>query len=169
MFDLQRIKALQTDHYFRLLYRNNKSEEMERFVQRWFQLLEMYSTKSNFVSFDPQTPFLNHLVPNAVGVLVVPFHNQPLPCRLRHVSVIPLYPFRINYTINVECSRDGFELLSLYLKATGIKWVGFFNLPPTLLKRIPELQEAFPNVKIYGPSSFSSFKAVCQREALKRL
>lgn len=169
MFDLERVKVNQTDYFFRLLYHYNKPKEMERFMQRWFQLLEMYSTKSNFVSFDPPIPLLDRLVPHAVGVLIVPFHNQSLPYHLRNVSIIPLYPFRINYTINAECSREGFELACLYLKATGIQLIGFLNLPPTLYRLISELQEAFPKTKIYGPSSFSSFRAVCQRETLKRM
>ncbi|GBN19689.1 hypothetical protein AVEN_261775-1 [Araneus ventricosus] len=152
-----------------MLYRYEKAEEMERFMERWFSLLETYSKRSHFVSFDPPEPILNRLEPDAVGVLVVPYQNHRIPCRLRHVSILPLYPFRIHYAINVECSRDGFEMIRLYLKATGIELIGFFGVPIAPQKMIPELREAFPKVKLYGPDSFSSFRAVCQREALKRM
>ncbi|GFR22022.1 uncharacterized protein TNCT_426861 [Trichonephila clavata] len=171
MFDLQRIQTLVAERYFRLLRGYNQLDLLQRFMQRWMDLLFMYSSQTKFVSFDPNTPILERLVPMAVGVLVVFFPNTIIPPGLKRISIFPLYPFRIQYTSHTECSRDGMEMLYLYLKLTGIKTIGFFKVPLSTQhhKLIPELQQLFPHLHIYGSSAFNNFRTVCHREARKSL
>ncbi|GFQ94848.1 uncharacterized protein TNCT_368911 [Trichonephila clavata] len=147
MFDLQRIKTVVAERYFRLLRGYNQTDLLQRFMQRWMDLLSMYSSQTKFISFDPPTPILESLIPMAVGVLVVPFPNTTIPPGLKRITIFPLYPFRIQYTSHTECSRDGMEMLCLYLKLTGIKIIGFFNVPLSTQhhKLIPELQQSFPH------------------------
>ncbi|GFQ73859.1 uncharacterized protein TNCT_248041 [Trichonephila clavata] len=158
MFDLQRIQTLVAERYFRLLHGYHQPDLLQRFMQRWMDLLSMYSSQTKFVSFDPPTPILDRLVPMAVGVLVVPFPNTIIPPGLKRISIFPLYPFRIQYTSHTECSRDGMEMLYLYLKLTGIKTIGFFKVPLSTQHHtlIPELQQLFPNLHIYGSSTFNN-------------
>ncbi|GFQ88144.1 hypothetical protein TNCT_361661 [Trichonephila clavata] len=70
MFDLQRIQTVVVERYFRLLRGYNRPDLLQRFMQRWMDLLSMYSSQAKFVSFDPPTPILERLVLMAVGVLV---------------------------------------------------------------------------------------------------
>ncbi|GFQ73213.1 uncharacterized protein TNCT_58661 [Trichonephila clavata] len=167
MFDLQRIKTVVAERYFRLLRGYNQTDLLQRFMQRWMDLLSMYSSQTKFISFDPPTPILESLIPMAVGVLVVPFPNTTIPPGLKRITIFPLYPFRIQYTSHTECSRDGMEMLCLYLKLTGIKIIGFFNVPLSTQhhKLIPELQQSFPHLRIYGSSAFNNFRTVCHRKA----
>ncbi|GFS33577.1 uncharacterized protein TNIN_418311 [Trichonephila inaurata madagascariensis] len=171
MFDLQRIRAVVAERYFRLLRGYNQPDLLQRFMQRWMDLLSMYSSQTKFASFDPPSPILERLVPMAVGVLVVPFPNTIIPPGLKRISIFPLYPFRIQYTSHIECSRDGMEMLCLYLKLTSIKTIGFFKVPLSTQhhKLIPELQQSFPHLHIYGSSAFNNFRTVCHREATRTL
>ncbi|GFU47108.1 uncharacterized protein NPIL_416771 [Nephila pilipes] len=167
MFDLQRAQNVIVERYFRLLRGYHQPDLLQRFMQRWTDLLSMYSTQSKFISFDPPIPLLHRLEPLAIGVLVVPFPNTLVPPGLKRITIFPLYPFRIQYTSHTECSRDGMEMLSLYLKLTGIRTIGFFKVSPTTQhqKIIPELQQSFPHLRIYGSSAFNNFRTVCHREA----
>ncbi|GFR05392.1 uncharacterized protein TNCT_240131 [Trichonephila clavata] len=164
MFDLQRIQTLMAERYFRFLRGYNQPDVLQRFMQRWMDLLSMYSSQTEFVSFDPPTPILERLVPMA-------FPNTIIPPGLKRISIFPLYPFRIQYTSHTECSRDGMEMFYLYLKLTGIKTIGFFKVPLSTQHHelIPELQQLFPHLNIYGSSAFSNFRTVCHREARRSL
>ncbi|GFS69723.1 uncharacterized protein TNCV_4823621 [Trichonephila clavipes] len=132
------------EQYFRYLREYNQPDLLKRFMQRWMDLLSMYSSQTKFISFDPPTPILKRLIPMAVGVLVVPFPNTLIRPGLKRISIFPLYPFRIQYTSHTECSRDGMEMLCLYLKLTGIKTIEFFKIPLSTQhhKLIPELQQS---------------------------
>ncbi|GFW94133.1 uncharacterized protein TNCV_1978731 [Trichonephila clavipes] len=171
MFDLQRMQTTVAEQYFRYLRDYNQPDLLKRFMQRWMDLLSIYSSQTKFISFDPPTPILEHLIPMAVGVLVVPFPNTLIPPGLKRISIFPLYPFRIQYTSHTECSRDGMEMLCLYLKLTGIKTIGFFKIPLSTQhhKLIPEIQQSFPDLHIYGSAAFNNFRTVCHREATRTL
>ncbi|GFX56573.1 uncharacterized protein TNCV_5034921 [Trichonephila clavipes] len=168
MLGLQRIQTTVAEQYFRYLRDYNQQDLLKRFMQRWMDLLSMYSSQTKFISFHPPTPILKRLIPMAVGVLVVPFPNTLIPPGLKRISIFPLYPFRIQYTSHTECSRDGMEMLCLYLKLTGIKTIGFFkiHLSTQHHKLIPELQQS---LHIYGSAAFNNFRTVCHREATRTL
>lgn len=167
MFDLIRTKNSITDHFYRVLQCYKNPNLLKPFIQQWLQLVTTYSEQPHFLSFDPPVPVIHRLVPNAVGVLVVPFPNTNVPARLRRVSIFPLYPFKINYSHHTHCSREGIDILISYLELSGIKLVGFFKVPHAQ-KLIPQLQERLPDVKFYGPSVFSSFQDVCHLAFIKK-
>ncbi|GFS30445.1 uncharacterized protein TNIN_160221 [Trichonephila inaurata madagascariensis] len=171
MFDMQRIQTAVAERYFRFLRGYNQPDILQRFMQRWMDLLSMYSSQAKFFSFDPPNFILERLVPMAVGILVVPFPNTLIPPGLKRISIFLLYPFRIQYTPHTECSRDGIEMLCLYLKLTGFKTIGFFEVPLSTQhhKLIPELQQSFPHLHIYGYSAFNNFRTVCLCEATRIL
>lgn len=166
MFDLQRNHSIIAEQYYKVLHSYHDKAQLSKFIQRWMDLLAMYSSQANFLYFEPSVPRLHRLVPQAVGLLIVSFSNTIVPHGLQGVSIIPLYPFRICYNLNTECSRDGMEMVRLYLQLTRVQLVGFYKISFAFQKLIPELQQDFPYLQIYGSSSFASFRSVCQRKKL---
>ena len=151
------------DHYFSLLRHCHKPLLLQTFITRWIDLLNMYSSKEHFVTFEPKVPLLKRLVPRPVAILVVPFENTHVPFGLRRVSIFPLYPFRIRTQYHTDCSRDGEEMLQLYLDMTGLTLVGFHKVSDHMscvanLSRQPHLQ-------VYTQSLFSSFRKKCQTQS----
>ncbi|GFU07172.1 uncharacterized protein NPIL_189901 [Nephila pilipes] len=168
MFDLQRAQNVIVERYFRLLRGYHQPDLLQRFMQRWTDLLSMYSTQSKFISFDPPIPLLHRLEPLTSSRRVGgPVSQHPRSSRSETHYCFPSVPFSNQYTSHTECSRYGMEMMSLYLKLTGIRTIGFFKVSPTTQhqKIIPELQQSFPHLRIYGSSAFNNFRTVCNREA----
>lgn len=148
------------DHFFSLLRNYNKPHSLQAFITRWIDLLNMYSSKEHFVTLEPNLPLLRRLKPGAVGVLVVPFENTIVPPGLKRVSIFPLYPFRVRTTLHTECSRDGEEMLQLYLAMTGIRIVGFYKVSDHM-SCVSNFSKQ-PNLHVYSSSLFSSFRQKCK-------
>lgn len=164
MFEIERHKSFITDHYFRLLRDYGKPDLLRQFIERWIDLLVMYSSKSHFSCFDPPVPILNRIVSKAKSVLVVPFGNTPVP-HLPRCTIFPLYPFRIHTSHHVECSRDGLEMLQLYLKLTNVRIVGFYKFKNDHI--LAELRKMFPHITVYNASLFSSFRKMSKLALFK--
>ena len=158
MFDFHRLQVRIHDHYFRLFRSYNKPEEASYFIKRWLELLRSHYEAKDFVSFDPPA-FLNRLVPKAKAVLLVKYPNVPLTYRSPFLSVFPYYPFRVKKeTRDISC-YTGLEFLHLYLELTGIRIICLYKIDfREELKIVSELQERYPDIKIYGKGTFDCFK-----------
>lgn len=151
------------DHYFSLLRYCKQPNVLHAFIQRWIDLLNMYSSQNHFVTFEPKLPLLKRLKSGAVAVLVVPFENTIVPARLKNVSIFPLYPFRVRTTLHTECSRDGEEMLQLYLTLSRITLVGFYKVSDNALC-VSNLLLQQPHLRVYTNRLFSSFCQKCHME-----
>lgn len=156
MFDLERVKILIAEHFFKQFRKYNKPKLTDQFIRRWLQLLLIYSQIPNFVSFHDKAPKLNRLYPKARAVLVVPFEDFKLPFFVPNVSVFPLYPFKTYLKHKSICCREGIELLQLYLEISDIKIVGFYKVM-NYKSVIDTLLEKDPSLHCYPPSLLTYF------------
>jgi hypothetical protein len=158
MFDFERCKVLVMEHFFKALVPYKKPEETHFFIQRWLDILQSYTETKNFVGFHPSLPILSRLVPKANAVLVTPTYYKKPHIGGGLVSIIPRYLYSVNLQHrNIYCDA-GLEFLMLYLEMTGIKLVGFYkNVSYQEEEWIRQLREKFPDLKIYGSASITSF------------
>lgn len=168
MFDFERVQLLVREHYFKLFRCYDKPEEIGYFVRRWLDLVRSYSSSKDFVAFDPKVPVLTRLVPRATSVILVPFPNVKVHWGLPSTSVFPYFPFRVRKDTHDVCCRAGLELFLLYLELTGIRTVCLFRLYPGQEDKIvEELQQKYPDIKVYGKGSYDCFKRIAHLRASK--
>ncbi|GBM53927.1 hypothetical protein AVEN_64848-1 [Araneus ventricosus] len=163
MFDVEAAKALVADHFFKKLYRYGENEKLQTIITRWIQLLEEYSQLKGFIAFDPPLPLLK-INPRAVGVLIVPYPNVKVTVWSLPITQFPIYPFCVQLQHTRMSCKEGLEMLHLYLSLVDIQIIGFFKVPnDTFL--IPDLKKRYPNARIYGRRSLSTFLSVCRLAA----
>ncbi|GIY77307.1 uncharacterized protein CDAR_422831 [Caerostris darwini] len=162
MFDLQVAKLFVADYYFKMFHRYSKPDILKKFIEKWNQLLEIYSRRQDFITFEPSIPILKGLKRRAKGIVIVPFPNTKLPIPCNQISVFPLYPFRIQTAYNRFCCKEGLEVLYLYLDLTEIQYICFYRVPQAAALTI-DLQDRYPQICIYGPQSLKTFFTVCKQ------
>lgn len=160
MFDFERLHHLIVEHYFKVFRLYTKQDLSQLFIQRWIELLLMYSKLKHFIVFEPTLPVLSHLKPFARAVLVTPnYYTFPhyIP---PHTSLFPYCPYRIKFQHTDEFCQNSLEFLHLYLEMTDIRLVGFYQMSYKEQELITELQQKYPGILVYGSNSYPSFKRV---------
>lgn len=156
MFDLKRHKTLIVESFFKHFKSYNKPILTQTFVERWLNLLSIYSKNPNFSCFDTSIPLIENLPIKPRAVLVVPNKDTKPEYSLLRTTEFPLCLFRVYLTDGkVIYCKEGIELLRLYLEITQIKLVGFYRVQN--YKFVMESLNVLTEVKFYSPSLFKYF------------
>lgn len=131
---------------------------IQEFIDYYMHMLESLASLPNFVCFEPRQPVLRGLVPRARAVLFTFFENPRLYSR--HVAVLALHPFRFRLSHTLRCCNQGFDLLKLFLRLSGIRTVGFHRSFRDSESFSKKLKEEFPDIKVYGSQSYDAFRRV---------
>lgn len=170
MFDFERQKQLVAEHYFKIFRSYKKPNEMKYFIQRWLAIIKTYCDEKGFITFDPDPPVFQRLVPRANAVAVVYNTIAMEKCFVPpQVSVIPYFPYRVILEHDTKQCSEQLEFLKLYLELTDIRLVGFHGLFFNEVRVISELQKQLPHLEIYGSKSFENFKRRATKSFLNGL
>lgn len=157
MSDFDRLKLDIAEHYFKLLRPYDKMDKTRLFISRWLDVVKTYSKLPDFIAFDPTLPVLNRIVPRAKGVVLVPYPSIKVSRLPQYTSVFPYYPFRVKLEHKDESCKIGLEFFRMYLDITGIRIVCIYRMWYKEKEIVAELQETYPDIKIYTTDCYGSF------------